>query len=148
MSLDAALYAHLLADTDVNALVAGRIRKNRAETDDALPYIVFQIISGQHLSDMKDPSGMVTRRVQVNSYQTTYELAWALSEHIRDALQGLSGTLGAGGDTLAVQNIELDGDGDIGIGPAGGSQRGSQRAPHGVRQDFIVWYTESIPVHA
>ena len=148
MSLDAALYAHLLADTDVNALVAGRIRKNRAQTADTLPYIVFQIISGEHLSDMKDPSGLVTKRVQVNAYQSTYELAWVLAEHVRDALQGLSGTLGSGGNTLAVQNIELDGDGDIGIEPASGTQRGSQRAPHGVRMDFIVWYAESIPVHA
>ena len=148
MSLNAAIYAHLLADSDVNGVVAGRIRKRRADTEDALPYIVFHIISGVHESDMKDPSGLVSSRVQINSYETTYELAWVLAEHVRDALQGLSGTLGSGGNTLAVQNIELSGDGDLDIEPASGPQRGSQSAPHGVRQDFIVWYAESIPVHA
>lgn len=148
MSLHAAIYAHLFADSDVNGVVAEKIRALLADTEDALPYIVFQIISADHKSDMTDPSGLVMKRVQINSYETTYELAAILGEHVRDALQGLSGTLGAGDNTLAVQNIELDGEGDIDIEPASGPQRGSQSAPHGVRQDYIVWHAESIPVHA
>lgn len=148
MSLDDATYAHLNADTDVNALVAGRIFKKRAKTGEALPYIIFSIISGDHKSDMTDPSGLVAKRVQVNSYAATYEGAWVLAEHVRDALQGLVGTLGAGGVTLTVQNIELDSEADIDILPDSGAQRGSQLAPDGVRQDYIVWHAESIPVHA
>lgn len=148
MSMDDALYAHLLADTDVNGVVSGRIFKKRARTGETLPYIVFHIIGGDHVSDMGDPSGLLFRRAQVNSYSTTYAGAWALAEYVRDALQGLSGTLGSGADTLAVQNIELDGDSDIDIVPDSGAQRGSQEAPEGVRQDFILSYAESIPVHA
>lgn len=148
MSLKSAIYAHLYADADVLALVDVRIRSKRAETADVLPYIVFHVISGNHISDMADPSGLVGKRVQVDSFAATDAGAEVLAEHVRDALQGVSGTLGAGGDTLAVQNIELDGDGDIEIEPASGTQRASQRAPHGVRQDYIVWHAESIPVHA
>ncbi len=148
MSLHDAMYAHLLADTDVNALVAGRIFKRRAKTGEVLPYIVFTVgISADHKSDMKDPSGLVIRRVQVNSYASSYDGVWVLAEHVRDALQGLVGTLGSGSDTLTVQDIDLDGEADIDIVPESGAQRGSQLAPDGVRQDFMIPYTESIPVH-
>lgn len=146
MSLTTAMYAHLLADADVNGLVAGRIRKRRARTSDLLPYIVLHVISGDHVQNMEGGSGLVARRMQINSYANEYEAAWTLAEHVRDALQTFKGTLGTGGNTLTVQGIELDGDGDIDIEPASGPQRGSQGAPSGVRQDYMVWHAESLPL--
>jgi hypothetical protein len=139
------MYAHLLADADVNAVVGGRIRKQRAYSEDALPYIVLHIVSGDHIQNMEAGSGLVSRRMQINSYSTTYELAWVLAEHVRDAIQTFRGTLGSGANTLDVRSIELDGEGDIDIEPASGPQRGSQNAPNGVRQDYIVWHAESVP---
>lgn len=145
MSIHAAMYAELLADGDVNGVVAGKIYKQRALTDAALPYIVLHIISSDHIQNMEGGSGLVSRRMQINCYHTSYELAWVLAEHVRDALQTFAGTLGTGGNTAVVQSIELDGEADIDIEPASGPQRGSQSAPNGVRQDYLIWHTESVP---
>ena len=92
MSIGNSVYSLLLGNSGVTALVSDRIYPLRAPQDTAKPYVVFFVVSSEHDRHLHGPSGVVEKRIQVDAYADTYEAAHAVSEAIRRALNGYSGT--------------------------------------------------------
>lgn len=85
-----ALYTILAADSDVTDLVSTRIYPDQAPQKATSPYVVFQLISGEHLESHQGGSQLVFRRFQFDGWAGTRLLAEQIREAIRLSLQGFS----------------------------------------------------------
>jgi hypothetical protein len=135
-----AVHAHLSADEDVSAAVGGRIFTGVAPQFTALPYISIQLISGSSVHHLGGAAGLADARVQIDAWAPTSLAAWDISELIRESMDGRLGTLGE--DTIQWSGLDSRG------ADADEPQDGSERWIHRVRSDYLIWYPESVPVHA
>lgn len=129
MTLEEGWYAHLAADSGVAALVSTRIYPLVMPQDVDLPAIAYQKISGPRDHVHEGPSGLVTARMQVTCLGSSYSAAKGLSEAVRVAVDGFSGTMGTVTVNAALLVNEVD------------SWADGFEAPV-VRLDFMVWYQE------
>jgi len=109
MVIEEALYSHLAADGGVSALVGNRIYPIEAPQQAALPYLVYQRVSGPRVRSHSGPSGLASPRFQITGAAETYPSLRALMNAVRVALDGFRGTMGGGVEVGAafVEN-ELD----------------------------------------
>jgi len=137
MSIEAALYAKLAtAGGAVANLVGARIYPIRAPQDAAMPYILFQRISGLHEHSHDGISGLAEARFQITSVATTYLAAGALAEAVRLAIDGQGPVTWS---TVIVCSVFLENDSDEPYEVIPGSEAGYV----GVRQDWQIAYQEA-----
>jgi len=108
MSIEQDIRDHLLADTDVSALVGTEISYLFLNQNFSLPAIVYRKVSASRVHDLSGPTGRVDARFQIDLYsESSVELA-DLSDKVRVALDGFKGTLGTranvGGIHLVSEN--------------------------------------------
>lgn len=112
MNIEEALYAHLVADAGVAALISTRVYPLSIAQDVALPAIAYQRISGPRQRYHSGPSAMAEARIQITCQAAKYTQAKALAKAVRLAMDGYSGTMGGVSGVLVefcgVVN-ELDG---------------------------------------
>lgn len=92
MSIETALYAELVGDTDVAALVSTRVYPLQVPQDVAMPAIAYQQISGRPEYAQEGDSGLNRARFQLTCQAETYEGAKELAAAVKAALSGASGT--------------------------------------------------------
>ena len=109
MEIGKAIYNILVNDSDVNALVSGRILPNVARTTTAFPFIIYQVTGQNPEQDKDGPSTLDTDSVMVSIYSGTYSEATDLSNKVRIALERTSGTFNG----VEVQSIKYDGFNDL-----------------------------------
>ena len=109
MEVGKAIYNILVNDSDVNALVNGRILPNVARTTTAFPFIIYQVTGQNPEQDKDGPSTLDTDSVMVSIYSGTYAEATNLSNKVRIALERTSGTFNG----VEVQSIKYDGYNDL-----------------------------------
>ena len=105
MSLGSSIYAALLADAAVNALVSDRIYKLRAPQGVLAPYVVWQGIGSDPGVTHTGPSGATERLVQFACFAVTAEGASDLRDAVVAALDGVELANGDNG-TLEDDNRE------------------------------------------
>ena len=106
-----AIYSILTSDSDVNALVSGRVYPQIAAQGAAFPFVVY-LLTNVGPSDTK--SGVSTLdevRYDIVVAAETYAAAADLTEKVRTAIDRYSGTV-AGVDIDSVQFQSLDADND------------------------------------
>lgn len=106
-----AIYSILTADSDVNAIVSGRVYPQIAAQGAAFPFAVY-VLQNTDPSDTK--SGVSTLdevRYDIVVASETYAQASDLTEKIRTALDRYSGTV-SGVVIDSIQFIDLDVDND------------------------------------
>lgn len=112
MQLEAAIYAHLMADGDVTALISTRLYPLTIPQDIALPAAAYQRVSGPRWEAHTAPVGYASARVQFTCQAESYSAAKGLKEEIRKSLEGYRGTMGGTGG-VKVHGVfvrsELDG---------------------------------------
>ena len=118
-------------------LVAGRVYHDQAPADAAPPYVVFFGVSNQHGHALDAADGLPTARVQVECYAATSLGAHAVSDAVRERLDGFNGEMSG----LRVPCVMLD-DARDDLDPP---QDGSSRGVHRVSLDFFLSYAESVP---
>lgn len=135
--IESALYSILTGDSDVSGLVSTRVYPYVAPQDVVLPFITFSRISGEHAQHMGGGVGLATVRLMVTSWAKKSDSASTLAEHVRDALQGYSGTAAS----VDVDAVILDGD------SADAEQLviGKEQFVYSVSQEYTFWFAESIP---
>lgn len=139
-TIEEAVVARLLAVSGVTALAAARIGPPPLEQNATLPAIVCQRISGNRTAALDGPTGKGEARIQVTCWASTYPAAVALGDQARIALDGYRGTLTvAGGETLAVQGIFVEGPEDM-PEPSPGLQ---ERRRYGRRLDALCHFAEA-----
>ena len=101
MYIEAALYYHLVNDTDVKALISARAYPNVIPQDVGLPALAYQEISRPGAMAHDGPTGIAWPRFQITAQADTYSEVVDLINKVRIALDGFTGTMGgAGGVTI------------------------------------------------
>lgn len=138
-----ALRKLMLDDADVSALVSTRIYPANSVPENAqLPYIIYEREDSDHFHTLDgNAAGVQFNSIMIDVFQTTDKLARELAEHVRDALQGYSGTVTSGADSVTLQECILTSNDDFMEPPADGGN-----APiYGRAMNFNTAYNESIP---
>jgi hypothetical protein len=112
MTLEEALYYHLVNNAGVAALITTRVYPNVIPEDVAQPAAAYQVISRIPILHHNGPSGLETVRVQITCRATTYAVAKSVAVAIVTALDGFSGAMGGvGGVTVEYSHVENEQDG-------------------------------------
>lgn len=128
--LEEAVYSRLSGNVAVAALVSTRIYPNKIPQEATLPAIAYQRISARRVKAHAAPTGLARVRVQVTCVARSYSEVKGLAAAVRTAMQGVMGTVGG----VGVQGSWLETDAD---------EYGDAETLHSVRQDFMIWHTES-----
>lgn len=129
MTIEAGIYAHLIGNAGVAALVGTRIYPLLVPQDAELPALAYQRISGPRDHAHDGPSGLALARMQLICVAASYDGAKALSEAVRAAMDGHKGSMG----TVTVDACLLDNEID--------QWAAAHEAPV-VRHDYMIWYQE------
>ncbi len=143
MSVEAALYAELTGNAGVAALVADRVYPDVAPSSADLPRLTYQRISTGRHPHLAGASGLVSPRFQVICWASSRASAGVVADAVREALDGFSGTLGSGGNTVNARGVFLDGQGADYAPPTEGGEIGV----YSERLEFIIWHRETVPAH-
>ena len=109
MVIEEALYEHLKNNAGVSALVGNRIYPIEAPQEAALPYLVYQRISGPRVRSHSGPSGLAHPRFQITGAAEAYPALRNVLNAVRVALDGFRGTMGGGVSVgAALVENELD----------------------------------------
>lgn len=129
MTLEAGIYAHLIADSGVAALVATRIYPLLVPQDATLPALAYQRISGPRDHAHTGATGLAFARMQLTYVAASYNEAKSLGEAVRAAMDGLKGSMGA----VTVGACLLDNERD---------DWATAFEKPVVRHDYLIWYQE------
>lgn len=127
------LIAKLKNTSTVTALTSTRIRAGRARNDDALPYIVVQVVGEDQVNHSTGHCDVAFRRVQVTTLDDDYNGTATLANIVRDTLSGWSDST----STPVVSMCHYIGCNDIGAD----TEPGQDLAIHGIAQDYYLTYT-------
>jgi hypothetical protein len=131
------LYDYLIAHAGIGTAVGDRIWQDVAKPGETKPFIVFTRVSENHDHTMAGPSSMAFQRIQIDCYATTAAARETVSEAVRNALDGYSGTLG----TVNVREIWLDSQRDSYDEPISGNAAPLYRTG----MDFMIAHVQSVP---
>lgn len=135
MDFEEALYAALVADGRVGALVSTRVYPQVIPQDVDLPAIAYQKISGPRWTSHDGALGLVATRMQLTCTAESYADAKAVFHAVRELLSGFRGMLGASATAPGVWVVRSALDNEIdGYNLATGRQT--------VRCDLNVIYRE------
>jgi hypothetical protein len=133
-TLKTAIYAILMGDVTVQAIVDGRVNPGGDPTR-GQSFVNYHRISRVSEPRMEGPDSLAHTTIQVNSFGARDFLSEQLSDAVRNALDGFSGTVNG----VAISYIDLNDEGDIDDFEPGNNKI----SRHGVRQDYLVTYTEN-----
>lgn len=89
--INQAVYEHLIADTDVKALVDDRIYPVLMPEDAYLPAIVYTPLNASYDSALQGDTGFVKQTVQFVCHGESFKKARELSRKVKKAIQDLHG---------------------------------------------------------
>lgn len=122
-----------------DAVAAADIYIEVADSGATVPYITIAQISTDHEHHMGGASGLAQARMQIDVWADSETNRNTVSEALRDAFDGYSGTMGD--DSVNVRSVFLAEEAETYEPPTDGSQQGVYRN----RMDFTIWYVESVP---
>lgn len=120
----AAIRDHLEADGTVTAVVGTKIRRTRARTSDAVPYIVITEVDDRPEHHLGGSSGVALADVQIVCFHTSRGATRALSDLVFASLDGrAAGAMGD--DALVVSSLLMTRRVPRDTDPTDASQRGT-----------------------
>lgn len=127
--IEAVLYAKLIADSGLSALIGTRVYPNVIPQNATLPAIAYQRISTRQTVSHSGPSNLYRPRFQFTAVSTTYANVKAVAGALRDALNGLTDEATTPPLGVALMDNETDGFTDA-------------SDLYSVRQDYFIWFKE------
>jgi hypothetical protein len=140
-TVEDALMETLAGAASLAAYTGARVYPEQAPQTATLPYITVTRVSAVHDHNLSASSGLVEVRDQIDIIAADKRTADLVAELVRLELDGLVGTVTAGGEDVVIQHCYLDTDNATFIEPTDGSDTGIRRAS----QDYAVWAEETIP---
>ena len=134
-SLEQGIRSILIADADVSALVVARVYPWMRQQGTVFPAIVYELDGTEPEQDLDGYGGMTRAELSVSSIAETYGGAKTLAGHVRDALNGYTGTPT---DGVAINSLVHDND----IGIVEDSQIGNSRGVTVIESSYIIWYSD------
>lgn len=86
MEIGKAIYRILSSDTDVSGMVGTRIFPNRIPIDNAVPSIVYNVVTTEPSNTKNGVSKLDTISVDIAVFGKSYELANTLAGYVRTAM--------------------------------------------------------------
>ena len=106
-TLEEGLISYLKGYTGLTALVSTRIYHMTKPQTVSYPCITFQRIDTPFIHTMQTSGAtgnLITPRFQFDAWASTYSVAKAITEQLRDALNGKAGSIGSGGQTVTIRS--------------------------------------------
>ncbi|HEG43246.1 MAG TPA: DUF3168 domain-containing protein [Phycisphaerales bacterium] len=135
-TIEKAIYSLLSGDPTLSALVGTRIDPMIVPQGTAMPAVTYMQIPSWRDNTLDGPSGLVRSRWQINCWALTTAEARTVSNAVRQAIAGYSGS-GTGVVIQAIMAPDLEI--DIMANPAGKDV--ARR--YGKTQDFEIWFCEA-----
>jgi hypothetical protein len=133
-TLKTAIAAILMGDSAVQAIVDGRVTPG-GDPVRGKSSVTFHKISRISEPRMEGPDTLANTTMQVNSFAARDFTAEQLSDAVRGALDGFSGTVNG----VSISYISLQDESDLDDFEPGNKEI----SRHGVRQDYLITYTEN-----
>ncbi len=133
-TLKTAIYSILIDDDDVQGIVNGRVSPG-GDPMRGKASIVYYIISSVPGHTMDGPDTLIEITLQVNSFGSRDFTAEQLSDKVRIALNGFNGTVNG----VSISYMALVDEGDL----DDFEPENKEISRHGIRQDYLVTYTEN-----
>ena len=105
MKVGLAIRSLLVNDSDVNAIVSGRIYPEMAIEGAQTPYIVYSVMSNTP-SNTKDGTPIDEANVEILSVARSYSQANDLADKVRDALDRVGTTVSVAEGSIVVNSIQ------------------------------------------
>lgn len=141
MSEKSAWYSHLDGIVALDAIVSDRIYDSKVPADAARPYVVFYRTGKSNTHHQGGSSQMAESFYQVSCVADDPTTAESIATAIREATDGLRGTMGTGGDALGVFVCRLVNELDSDQTPEFAKDTGA----YVVIQDWRVEHLETAP---
>lgn len=125
LSIEVALYSHLMGSAAVVALIGNRFQPAIASEQSARPYVLYTRLGADHQYHMASASGLLFAFLQLDVFADTYANLEQVCEALRNRLDGYRGIVTAGADSLWLQQVRLDNERDDFVSPTDGSDRGT-----------------------
>lgn len=142
MSIEAALYQHLLNDVRLTSLRGDRISYDHVVRTNAglvtLPYQTMQVLEPpvDESEHMTGGDGFLSTRIQINSFGDSAPSASVLNEATRLSISAKFGWMGIGDDRVLVGRMSWR----TGISGFEGKQDSSTDGVYAYRADVLCWY--------
>lgn len=131
----------ILADEEITGKIANRLYGSVGPQDGELPFGVYSRLVSTYDHHMTGSSDLLSLRIQCDWYARTYEEVKRLAELARMAVDGFTGTVTIGDDSMIIQKFHLIQDTDTFIQP----EKGSEEGIFGVSQQFELGVTLEAP---
>jgi len=134
-SLEQGIRSILIADADVSALISTRVFPWMRQQGTTFPAIVYELDGTEPEQGLGGYQSLTRAELSISSIAETYGGAKTLAGHVRDALNGYTGTPT---DGVAIKSLVHDND----IGIVEDSQIGNSRGVTVIESSYIIWYSE------
>jgi len=131
VSLRDGLVAHLKANAGVAALVVDRVYHEGMPQNVVYPAVAYAKTSVERFQTLAGPSSLVKARVNVDVWAKTSAEAIALADAVKDALDGVTGSLGG----LSIQSCSYVSEADL-------SEFEGDRSDRHLTIEFEIWLNE------
>ncbi len=138
MTIESALYSYLSTKASITALVSTRIYPQVAPDSGDYPFITYNVISESHDHAMQGATGLANPSLQVDVWAETIADRVAVSESLRNALDGFTGNMGT--ENLSIRNCFLQNRANF------NENDGEGKTPaYRSSMDFSIWHVETVP---
>tara|TARA_R100001530_G_scaffold59629_1_gene43199 strand:+ start:1511 stop:1921 length:411 start_codon:yes stop_codon:yes gene_type:complete len=134
-SVEQGIVTLLKADADVFGLTGARIFPWMRQQGTTFPAIVYELDGTEPEQDLDGYGGMTRATLTIRNIAETYGGAKTLAEHVRDALNGYTGTPTNG---VAIKSLVHDND----VGQVDDSVIGNSRGVSIIESGYIIWYSD------
>lgn len=140
MSIVKGVRDFLIADTTLNAEVAGRVFRHRAPQDESKPFVTLQRIGTTRPYHLGNQAAAAQATVQVDIFVEKPNQVDSLGEHIRDRMSGYRGAMG----DETIRGCTCERDTDLTERPDDASDDWNFRRSF----DFRITHVETAPTHS
>lgn len=138
MTIESALYSYLSNKASITSLVSTRIYPQVAPNSAAYPFITYNVINEEPTHSMSGAVGLTHLTVQIDVWCNTVANRVAVSEALRNALDGFTGAMGA--ENLSIRNCFLENRTNF------NETDGEGKTPvYRSSMDFSIWHVETVP---
>jgi len=134
-SIEQGVRSILIADADVSALISTRVFPWMRQQGTTFPAIVYELDGTEPEQGLGGYQSLTRAELSISSIAETYGGAKTLAAHVRDALNGYTGTPTNG---VAIKSLVHDND----IGIVEDSQIGNSRGVSIIESSYIIWYSD------
>lgn len=139
MTIESALSSYLRTKDTITDEVSTRSYPHPAPNDAVYPFVTYTVTSEDQQHDMSGASGLARVNVQLDAWAKTIADRVAVSEALRNALDGFTGDMGA--ENLNIRSCFLSDRSTLQETDPEGRAQPIYRAS----MDFSIWHVESVP---